>query len=210
MARRLLPLVAAILAFAATGLAGRQESFTVESVPSGDVAVLKGLGPVRLIGMEIPAAWAREAKAFMAGVLLDPTVRLEFDEIRYDTQKRVRGYLYLEDGRLANLEIVRMGYAHAYLEYPFRERERFRAGAIEARDASRGVWAAGLPGLATVPASTAASVGAGVMAGTARDAPSPRATPAPAARQRCAATTQRGTQCLRMAQPGRAFCWQHG
>ncbi len=29
------------------------------------------------------------------------------------------------------------------------------------------------------------------------------------ARQQCAATTKRGTRCSRMAQPGRAYCWQH-
>lgn len=28
-------------------------------------------------------------------------------------------------------------------------------------------------------------------------------------RQQCAATTRKGTRCSRMAQPGRAYCWQH-
>lgn len=27
--------------------------------------------------------------------------------------------------------------------------------------------------------------------------------------QRCQATTQKGTQCKRMAQPGRSYCYQH-
>ena len=28
-------------------------------------------------------------------------------------------------------------------------------------------------------------------------------------RRRCAATTQKGTQCSRYAAPGSSFCWQH-
>jgi hypothetical protein len=30
-----------------------------------------------------------------------------------------------------------------------------------------------------------------------------------ATRQQCAATTKKGTRCSRLAQPGRAYCWQH-
>lgn len=45
------------------------------------------------------------------------------------------------------------------------------------------------------------------------NAVSPRATPPPVeratTRQQCAATTKKGTRCSRMAQPGRAYCWQH-
>jgi hypothetical protein len=46
----------------------------------------------------------------------------------------------------------------------------------------------------------------------ARSAASPR-TPGPTLRdterQQCAATTRKGTRCSRMAQAGRAYCWQH-
>ncbi len=34
--------------------------------------------------------------------------------------------------------------------------------------------------------------------------------PASVASGRCQATTKRGTQCSRTAQPGRSYCWQHG
>ena len=41
----------------------------------------------------------------------------------------------------------------------------------------------------------------------------PRSTPAPtrpaATSGRCQATTKKGTQCSRSAQPGRSYCWQH-
>jgi hypothetical protein len=43
--------------------------------------------------------------------------------------------------------------------------------------------------------------------------PVPTRTPAPASTParvtRCQATTKKGTQCSRNAQPGRSFCWQH-
>ena len=42
-------------------------------------------------------------------------------------------------------------------------------------------------------------------------AAAPRETPRPAVQvTRCIATTQRGRQCMRNAQPGRSYCWQHG
>jgi hypothetical protein len=39
---------------------------------------------------------------------------------------------------------------------------------------------------------------------------SPKATPAPVRSGRCQATTKKGTQCLRKAKAGGAYCWQHG
>jgi hypothetical protein len=39
--------------------------------------------------------------------------------------------------------------------------------------------------------------------------PTSRGTEAPSARIRCQATTQRGSQCSRMAPAGQRFCWQH-
>jgi hypothetical protein len=37
-----------------------------------------------------------------------------------------------------------------------------------------------------------------------------KATPAPVRSDRCQATTKKGTQCLRKAKAGTAYCWQHG
>ena len=39
-----------------------------------------------------------------------------------------------------NLEIVRQGYGHAYLNYPFDRMDAFRAAEREAREAGRGLW----------------------------------------------------------------------
>jgi hypothetical protein len=37
----------------------------------------------------------------------------------------------------------------------------------------------------------------------------PKAPSAPARSERCQATTKKGTQCLRKAKAGAAYCWQH-
>lgn len=39
---------------------------------------------------------------------------------------------------------------------------------------------------------------------------SPKATGAPVRSGRCQAATKKGTQCLRKAKAGGAYCWQHG
>lgn len=56
-----------------------------------------------------------------------------------------------------------------------------------------------------VPAATSA----GTAAATASPGPALPTKSAPAAAGRCQATTKKGTQCSRRAQPGRNYCWQH-
>lgn len=51
-----------------------------------------------------------------------------------DRYGRLLRYVVLPDGTLLNAEIVRQGYGHAYLKYPFSKMEEFRS-AEEARDA---------------------------------------------------------------------------
>ena len=63
------------------------------------------------------------------------------------------------------------------------------------------------PVIDAVPAhASAASSGAATPA---VEAPKQTAKPATARSTRCQATTKKGTQCSRNAQPGRSYCWQH-
>lgn len=61
-------------------------------------------------------------------------------------------------------------------------------------------------------APTAAAPAARPLVGSSGSAPVERA-PSPTLRdterRQCAAITKKGTRCSRMAQPGRAYCWQH-
>lgn len=145
----LIALTAVMLAVA-PGLAQRSSEHVVQRVVDGDTVWVSGLGPVRLIGVDTPEVvdprrpvqrFGKEASAFTRQLLLRQPVRVEFDQQRTDKYDRTLAYLYLLDGTLANLEIVRQGYGHAYLSYPFRYMDAFRAAEREAREAGRGLWA---------------------------------------------------------------------
>ena len=123
----------------------------VERVVDGDTIVVRGVGRVRLIGVDTPETvdprrpvefFGREASAFTKRLLEGRRVRLEYDRERNDRFGRTLAYVYLRDGTFANAEIVRRGYGHAYTRFPFRHLERFRRLEREAREAGRGLWGA--------------------------------------------------------------------
>lgn len=122
----------------------------VERVIDGDTIVVRGVGRVRLIGVDTPETvdprravefFGREASAFTKRLLEGQRVRLEYDRERTDRYGRTLAYVYLHDGTFANAEIVRRGYGHAYTRFPFRHLDRFRRLEREAREAGRGLWA---------------------------------------------------------------------
>jgi len=88
----LLPLIAAALLL---GVAPghTQVSYAVVRVVDGDTVVLRDIGTVRLIGVDIPETvdtrkpvqhYGREASAFLATMLTGGSVRLEYDQQRTD------------------------------------------------------------------------------------------------------------------------------
>lgn len=135
------------LAFAlAPAPAGAQ---VVERVVDGDTIIVRGVGRVRLIGVDTPETvspgrpvefFGREASAFTKRLLEGRSVRLEYDRERTDRYGRTLAYVHLADGTFANAEIVRRGYGHAYTRFPFRYRDQFRQLEREARGAGRGLW----------------------------------------------------------------------
>lgn len=159
--RQRLPVTACIwlaLVLLASGQA--DQVYAVERVIDGDTVVLASLGPVRLIGIDTPEtvdprepvqAFGLEASAYLRSLLGQHPVRVEYDQQRIDKYRRVLAYLYLPDGTFVNREMVRQGYAHAYLTYPFRYMDDFREAEREAREAGRGLW--GEAAQAATPAS---------------------------------------------------------
>ena len=126
------------------------EAQLVERVIDGDTVVVRGVGRVRLIGVDTPETvdprrpvefFGRQASAFTKRLLEGQRVRLEYDRERTDRYGRTLAYVYLRDGTFANAEIVRRGYGHAYTRFPFRHLDRFRRLEREAREAGRGLWA---------------------------------------------------------------------
>ena len=142
----LLCLLTAVLLAAAPASA---EAQLVERVVDGDTIIVRGVGRVRLIGVDTPETvspgrpvefFGREASAFTKRLLEGRRVRLEYDRERTDRYGRTLAYVHLTDGTFANAEIIRRGYGHAYTRFPFRHLERFRGFEREARTAGRGLW----------------------------------------------------------------------
>lgn len=121
-------------------------AYAVERVIDGDTIVLEDIGTVRLIGVDTPESvdprepvqyFARESAAYLRSLVDGRRVRLAYDWQRVDKHNRVLAYVYLADDTFVNDEIVRQGYSSAYVKYPFRYLDQFRAAEREAR---AGVW----------------------------------------------------------------------
>lgn len=124
--------------------------YVVERVVDGDTLDLAELGRVRLIGVDTPESvhprkpveyFALEASKFLNQLAFKKKVRVELDQQTEDRYGRLLAYLYLEDGRSINEEIIKQGYGHAYTKFPFKKMEDFRRLEREARIEKIGLWA---------------------------------------------------------------------
>jgi micrococcal nuclease len=116
----------------------------------GDTLWLSGIGKVRLIGVDTPEVYGvdecygREASALVERLVpLGAAVRYRLGVEERDQYGRALAYLYLDDGRLLNLLLVRRGYARVLTVPPNVElAQRLRGAAQRARAAGRGLWGA--------------------------------------------------------------------
>jgi len=107
---------------------------------------------VRLIGVDTPEVdwyggeaecYGEEAGRFARRLLEDERVRLELDRDPLDPYERTLAYVYLEDGRMVNLLLVRRGYAIVSTYEPNdRYEDRLRDAEAQARAAGLGLWSA--------------------------------------------------------------------
>ncbi len=119
-------------------------------VIDGDTAELAGGARVRFLGIDAPEMerdgrpaefMAHQSKAYVAELIQAKTVRLEYDRERYDRYGRLLAYVYLPDGTMVNLAVVRQGLARVYSQAPnFRHQETLNAAQQEAMAAGRGLW----------------------------------------------------------------------
>lgn len=130
------------------------ESGVVMRVSDGDTLRFRsssGEGLVRLIGVDAPEIdgpyrkaekGGIEAREFVRSITSGQSARIVRDpQNDNDPHGRTLAYVYLEDGRFLNLEIVRAGHARVYRKFRFRERDRMIEAEREAREAQRGLWA---------------------------------------------------------------------
>lgn len=122
----------------------------VQRVIDGDTVVLAGGERVRYIGVDTPELhhpkkkvqpYAREATEFNRRLVEGQKVRLELDVDRRDKYGRLLAYVYLEDGRFVNAELLKEGYAQLLTIPPnVRYVDLFVGLQKQARDAKRGLW----------------------------------------------------------------------
>jgi micrococcal nuclease len=74
------------------------ESLTVTRVISGDMLELSNGETVRLIGVEIPASFKKEATEFTRKLVAGKHVRLEYDVQRKDKYGRTLAYVHVDIG----------------------------------------------------------------------------------------------------------------
>jgi len=104
---------------------------------------------IRLLGVNTPETvhpnqavqyFGKEASDYTKKNLLNKNVYLAFDWDLRDRYGRLLAYIYTDQGQCFNAALIREGYGHAYLQYPFQFMEEFRALEQEARRQKRGLW----------------------------------------------------------------------
>ena len=131
------------------------EAQRVRQVIDGDTITVSGVGVVRLLGVDAPEKtggyrpsepYGDAATKYMRALVDGQVVRLEYDGPRKDPYNRTLAYVFLPDGRLANEEIIRAGFAEVYRRFEYARKPAFFAAEREAKGAKRGMWAKRRPG----------------------------------------------------------------
>jgi micrococcal nuclease len=154
MRPRALAVCAAVLSVALAASAAPGDPVRVLRAVDGDtleVAIDGRKEKVRLIGVDTPESvdprrpveyYGREAAAFTRRLVMGRVVLLEGDAGTRDRDRygRLLRYVYLGNGTLVNAEIIKQGYGHAYVRFPFSRMEEFRAYERQAREKGLGLW----------------------------------------------------------------------
>jgi micrococcal nuclease len=131
-------------------LPGTAAAQRVRQIIDGDTITVSGVGVVRLLGVDAPEKtggyrqsepFGDAATTFMKRLLEGQIVRLEYDGAAKDQYNRTLAYVFLPDGRLANVEIIKAGFAETYRRFEYKRKPDFFAAEREAKDAKRGMWA---------------------------------------------------------------------
>lgn len=151
--------IAVILSFAAGVMVGRGTApmrasenspvfeglVKVSRVIDGDTIEIEGGEKVRYLGVNTPESttkkecFGHEAAVRNRELVEGKVVRLERGKLDREKYGRLIRYVYV-DGKLVNLELIREGYAFAYMVKGMNRADEFENAEREARDARRGMW----------------------------------------------------------------------
>lgn len=140
------------------GILQQPDYRVVKKVVDGDTIWVTGKNGVdekiRLIGIDAHEVrntakkkagfYGKEASAYLKKQIQGKKVRLEYDIRKYDQYKRTLAYVYLENGRFINADLVKNGYAVVMTVSPnVKYADKFILYQQEARQKKRGLW--GIP-----------------------------------------------------------------
>lgn len=109
---------------------------------------------VRIIGIDTPETvdprkpvecFGKEASQKMKELVDGKTVKLVLDSIssKRDKYDRLLRYVYLDDKDIG-AEMIKQGYAYAYITYPFEKMEEYKGYERQTRENKIGLWAPGV------------------------------------------------------------------
>lgn len=128
---------------------------TVIKIIDGDTFWVKNKDSVqfkvRLIGVDTPEIrntrnrkkgyYAQEAKNYVDSLIYDKVVRLEFDVDSLDRYGRTLAYIFLEDGKFLNLNLLQEGYGRLMTVPPnIKYIDRFTKAEQQAIRNRKGMW----------------------------------------------------------------------
>jgi len=131
----------------------QRPEYKVEKVIDGDTIRLDNDEVIRLIGIDTPELhhhevpvqiFAEEASQFTRQLCEGFKIYLEFDNEKKGKYGRTLAYVYLEDGRMVNEELIKRGYAYVLRRFPFRKKKDFLRLQQIAQDEERGLWSLNL------------------------------------------------------------------
>lgn len=122
----------------------------VEKVHDGDTITARvenRYEKIRLIGIDTPEMgqrpWGSKAKEYLVGLIdaSSQTLTIEYDIEHRDKYGRILAYIWANDGRLINEEMLRSGYAVLFTFPPnVKYVDRFISAQKEAKDKKLGIW----------------------------------------------------------------------
>lgn len=125
------------------------KEYIVQRVIDGDTLELNTGERVRLIGIDTPETihpevpvqrFGKEASQFLRQLAEGFKCRLEYEKgNRQDKYGRILAYVFVE-GKYANAELIRRGYAYAYTRFQFSRMDEYIKLEEEARRKEYGMW----------------------------------------------------------------------
>ena len=129
---------------------GGGNTVRVERIYDGDTigAVVDGrFEKIRLLGIDAPEMdqrpWGRKAKECLESLLAaaNSKISLEYDIEQRDKYGRILGYIWIQDGRMLNEEMLKKGCAVLFTYPPnVKYVKSFRAAQQKARENKSGIW----------------------------------------------------------------------